>query len=120
MVEYTDELGEWWATLTEPEQESVGHVVGLLEAKGVGLPFPYCSGINGSKHGHMRELRIQHNGEPYRVFYAFDPRRAAMLLIGGNKGGDDQFYDRMIPLADEIYDQHLEELEAEKAAHKKR
>ena len=43
-----------------------------------------------------------------------------MLLIGGNKGGDDQFYDRMIPLADEIYDQHLEELEAEKAAHKKR
>jgi hypothetical protein len=59
----------------------------------------------------MRELRIQHRGEPYRVFYAFDPRRSAILLIGGNKTGDDQFYERMVPQADRIYDQHLRELE---------
>lgn len=62
----------------------------------------------------MRELRVQHQGEPYRVFYAFDPRRAAYLIIGGCKAGDGQFYERMIPIADEIYEQHLKELEAEK------
>jgi hypothetical protein len=58
-------------------------------------------------------LRVQVGGEPYRVFYAFDPRRAALLLIGGNKAGDDQFYERMVPLADRIYDAHLHELARE-------
>ncbi len=61
----------------------------------------------------MRELRVQVGGEPYRIFYAFDPRRAAILLLGGNKVGDDDFYDRMIPIADRIYDQHLEQLQRE-------
>ncbi len=58
----------------------------------------------------MRELRIQHGGDPYRVFYAFDPRRAAVLLIGGCKVGDDRFYERMVPWADRTYDKHLEEI----------
>jgi len=61
----------------------------------------------------MRELRVQVGGDPYRVFYAFDPRRAAILLIGGTKAGDDRFYDRMIPIADRLYDEHLEELAKE-------
>jgi hypothetical protein len=60
------------------------------------------------------ELRVQHRGEPYRIFYAFDPRRAAILLLGGNKVGDDLFYERMVPLADRIYDQHLDQLDREK------
>ena len=58
----------------------------------------------------MRELRIQVGGDPYRVFYAFDPRRVAILLLGGNKVGDDQFYERLVPIADRIYDRHLQEL----------
>jgi hypothetical protein len=58
--------------------------------------------------GTCGRLRVQHRGEPYRVFYAFDPRRSAILLIGGNKTGDDQFYERMVPV---IYDEHLRELE---------
>jgi hypothetical protein len=58
----------------------------------------------------MRELRVQHGGDPYRVFCAFDPRRTAVLLIGGNKAGDDRFCERMVPIADRIYDQHLQEL----------
>jgi hypothetical protein len=69
-VEYTDEFGEWWETLTEGEQEEVSAVVGLLEEKGPFLPFPYSSDIEGSKFGQIRELRIQHKGEPYRVLYA--------------------------------------------------
>ena len=112
-VEFTDEFGEWWSTLNEGEQDSVDHTVRLLQAKGPALQFPHTSAVANSRHGHMRELRIQHQGEPYRVFYAFDPRRAAILLIGGNKTGDDRFYERMIPRADQIYDDHLRELSEE-------
>ena len=61
----------------------------------------------------MRELRVQHRGRPLRIFYAFDPRRAAILLIGADKTGDDEFYERMVPLADRIYDEHLKQLENE-------
>jgi hypothetical protein len=58
----------------------------------------------------MRERRVQQGGEPYRIFYAFDPRRSALLLIGGNKVGDDRFYEEMVPRADALFDEHLEEL----------
>ena len=61
----------------------------------------------------MRELRIQSQGNPIRVFYAFDPRRSAILLIGGDKTGNDRFYDTYIPIADRLYDQHLKELNEE-------
>ena len=87
---------------------AIDRVVGLLEVKGPQLPFPYSSGIEGSRFEHMRELRIQSGGDPYRIFYAFDPRRTAILLVGGNKGGDDRFYDVMIPIADRLYDIYIE------------
>jgi len=61
----------------------------------------------------MRELRIQSEGRPLRVFYAFDPRRSAILLIGGNKTGDDRFYETTVPIADDLYDVHLLELKRE-------
>jgi hypothetical protein len=63
----------------------------------------------------MRELRVQAGGQPIRVFYAFDPRRVAILLIGGDKTGQDDFYVRLIPLADRLYDEHLAEIQAEAA-----
>ena len=78
-VEYTDAFGVWWDTLTGAEQIDVAAVVGLLEAQGPTLRYPHSSAVHGSKHGHMRELRIQHQGRPYRVLYAFDPRRTALL-----------------------------------------
>jgi len=109
-VEYSNEFEAWWEALTESEQESVAYSVGLLEAKGTTLRYPHSSGVEGSKHAHMRELRVQHQGRPYRVFYAFDPLRKAMLLIAGDKTGDDRFYERMIPVADGLYDEHLDEL----------
>ena len=112
-VEYTDEFELWWEDLTEAEQEDVSAVVELLEAKGPQLPFPYSSGINRSKHSHMRELRIQHHGRPYRVLYAFDPRRMAILLIGGDKTGKDEWYDENVPIADKLYDEHIKELKKE-------
>ena len=61
----------------------------------------------------MKELRTQSWGRPLRTLYAFDPRRCAILLIGGDKTGDDRFYEKMIPLADRLYDEHLKELKKE-------
>ena len=61
----------------------------------------------------MRELRVQSGGRPLRVFYAFDPRRSAILLIGGDKTGDDRFYERMVPIADQLYDVYIVEIKKE-------
>lgn len=112
-VEYTDEFGEWWTGLTETQQDRMAATVRLLAARGPSLPFPYSSGVNGSRHEHMRELRVQSRGNPLRIFYAFDPRRTAILLIGGDKTGNDRFYEQFVPLADALYDTYLEELRAE-------
>lgn len=112
-VEYTDELEEWWNSLDEAEQDSIAVVVGLLEEKGPKLGFPHSSGISSSRHPHMRELRIQHAGRPYRVLYAFDPRRNAILLIGGDKTGQGRWYEIFVPIADELYDVHLQILAEE-------
>lgn len=109
-VEYTNEFGQWWDHLTERQQDDVTAMVELLTEQGPGVPFPYSSGIASSRHGQMRELRIQSGGDPIRVFYAFDPRRSAILLIGGNKAGSDRFYQRYVLLADGLYDEHLQEL----------
>ncbi|MGY8827221.1 MAG: type II toxin-antitoxin system RelE/ParE family toxin [Candidatus Latescibacterota bacterium] len=112
-VEYTDKFGSWWEDLAEDEQESIAAYVRLLEERGSNLPFSYSSGIERSKHSHMRELRVQHRGKPYRILYAFDPRRTAMLLIGGNKTGGDRWYDSHVPQADQLYDEHLDQLHKE-------
>lgn len=106
-VEFTDEFGDWWDGLTAEEQEDVRAGVNLLREHGASLKFPYSSGVVQSKYNHMRELRVQHQGEPYRVLYAFDPRRTALLLIGGNKAGDDRWYDTFVPIADRLYGEHL-------------
>jgi hypothetical protein len=112
-VEFTDEFGEWWDTLDADEQESIDAAVGLLEVQGSQLQFPYSSKVTTSRYAHLRELRVQHRGEPYRVLYAFDPRRVAILLIGGSKSGDDRWYERMVPQADRLYEEHLEEIRGE-------
>ena len=112
-VEYTDEFGGWWQELSEGQQDAVAARVELLMEHGPNLPYPYSSDIRSSRHGVMRELRAQSDGRPLRVFYAFDPRRTSILLIGGDKTGNDRFYEEYVPLADGLYDEHLEELRKE-------
>ncbi len=108
-VEYVEKFGIWWERLTESEQASVDATVRLLERFGPALPFPHSS----AKHGRMRELRIQHHGRPIRVLYAFDPRRSAILLLGGDKTGNERWYEINIPIADRLYDEHLAQLKKE-------
>ena len=112
-VEYTNQFGQWWDGLSESQQDAVVARVELLMELGPNLPYPYSSDINGSRHGAMRELRAQAAGRPLRILYAFDPRRMAILLIGGDKTGNDRFYEEFVPLADRLYDDHLAELRRE-------
>jgi hypothetical protein len=109
VVLFTEDFEAWWNTLGIDEQESIDAVVHMLEERGISLGFPYSSKVAGSKHSHMRELRIQHQGRPFRVLYAFDPKRNAVLLIGGDKTGNNRWYEVFVPLADGIYTRYLEE-----------
>ena len=109
-VEFTEEFEAWWHTLTEEEQISLDASVRPLEILGPALGYPHSSGIFGSRHGHMRELRTQFRGKPLRTLYAFDPRRTAILLIGGDKTGNNRWYDEYVAKADALYDEHLRQL----------
>lgn len=77
-VENTCEFAGWFRDLTEADQNAIDFTVDLLIAQGPRLRFPRSSGINGSRHSHIRAMRIQSEGRPLRVFYAFDPRRSAI------------------------------------------
>jgi hypothetical protein len=109
-VEYTDAFQAWWEGLREAERESIDAVIDLLEEAGPHLKFPRSSQIMGSQFGNLRELRIQHRSRPYRVLYAFDPRRVAVLLLGGDKTGHDRWYEQNVPRAEILYRLHLFEL----------
>jgi len=109
-VESMAEFDEWWESLDEEAQDAVDVVIGMLEEVGPRVPFPYSSAIRGSRHGALRELRIQHRGRPLRVLYAFDPRRVAVLLLGDDKGGSKRWYRKAITRADRVFDRHLENL----------
>jgi hypothetical protein len=109
-IEITDQFIEWWDTLTAEEQESVRGRVNVLKQHGPSLGRPHVDTIVGSRHPNMKELRAG----TIRVLFAFNPVRAAILLIGGGKRDRWQaFYDEMIPLADDLFDEHLTEIETE-------
>jgi len=112
-VFYTDEFGEWYGILDETDQGAVDDKVDLLAVAGVSLGRPHSGTIRESSFA-MRELVVQSKGRPLRIFYCFDPRRDAVLIIGGDKTGDDRFYERMIPLADKIWAEYLREQGVEK------
>jgi hypothetical protein len=91
--EYTDEFEEWWNGLSAEEQESVDFSMQLLATFGVGLRRPHADTVRGSRFPNMRKLRCQHQGRPLRVLYAFDPRRSAVVLLGGDKTGNARWYE---------------------------
>lgn len=118
-VEYTDQFGEWWATITAEQQEAVTAAVSVLQDGGPALGRPLVDTITSSRHSNMKELRASRDGA-LRVLFAFDPLRSAILLLGGNKSGRwGEWYRSAIPLADDLYDEHLAELEREGRGHAK-
>jgi hypothetical protein len=112
-VEGTREFEDWYASLDADEQVALDGSIALLEEHGPALGRPHADTVRGSRFPNMKELRTQVGGRPLRTFFAFDPRRTAILLIGGEKTGDTRFYERMIAAADQIYATYLEELKDE-------
>jgi hypothetical protein len=109
-VEYTDQFEAWWDELTAEQQAPLIATINLLARQGPGLGRPAVDTVAGSRHPNMKELRVG----SIRVLFAFDPRRTAILLIGGDKRGRwRQFYNQLMPIADELYDVYLEELRKE-------
>jgi hypothetical protein len=104
-VEATDHFDRWLKTITDSEQEQVFASVDFLEELGPTLGRPYVDTVKGSRYLNLKELRPN---QTLRVFFAFDPRRTAVLLIGGDKAGKTKrFYRQMIAKADSIYEAHL-------------
>lgn len=87
---------------------------GVLSEFGPTLGRPSVDTLKGSRHTTMKELRFRADGGAWRVAFAFDPERRAILLVAGDKRGQDQrrFYERLISTADRRYDTHLERLRA--------
>jgi hypothetical protein len=104
----TDEFAEWYEALDLKDKTAVNRSVGMLEQDGVTLGFPHSSAIEGTRVA-LRELRVQSQGKPLRIFYAFDPARDAVLLIGGDKTGDARFYERLVQAAERILAEYLKE-----------
>ena len=81
-LEVSDKFKFWYEGLSEPEQNSVERVVLMLTVTGPPLAYPQSTNMRDQNSAHMRELRIQNEGRPYRVLYAFDPLRGSLLLLG--------------------------------------
>jgi hypothetical protein len=105
----TDEFDCWFARLGDNEQAEIIAKVNLLKLLGPQLGRPHADTLNGSRHANMKELRAGTKHAVLRIAFAFDPRRSAILLIGGNKSGVDQkrFYRQLITKADQLYDRHI-------------
>ena len=104
----TDEFAAWYHALSESHQTAVMRIVDLLEALGTKLGFPYCSDLKGTELP-LRELRVKTKGSQIRIAYAFDPKRQAVLILAGDKTGNDRFYEWLIPAAEKLWQQYLKE-----------
>jgi hypothetical protein len=115
-IEYTDQFEVWWESLSEDEQEELEVAIRSLESLGPRLHRPFADLILTSRHHNMKELRQS----TLRVLFALDPRQSAILLIGGDKSPNDpsspnwnRWYERFVPIADDLYDEYLNELRRE-------
>jgi len=111
-IEVTDEFNHWWESHDVSTQDSIATAVSVLERVRPSLGRPRVDTIHSSRHSNMKELRPVHGN--IRVLFAFDPRRMAILRIGGDKSRQwNEWYDEMVPVADRLYDDHLAQLRLE-------
>jgi hypothetical protein len=112
-IEASNEFAAWYGDLTDPEADSVNFSVDLLAQSGPMLGRPHVDTLKGSRIPNLKELRVQHEGRPFRILFVFDPRRVGYLILGGDKTGKNDWYETFIPIAEKIYNQHLKELKDE-------
>ena len=114
IVLYHDEFDAWLNEQDESLQDALLFSIELLQAEGPMLGRPYVDTVKGSKYPNLKELRVQHRGEPWRVLFAFDPKRRAIILLGGNKtGSGSNWYKENIRIADKRFEEHLRSMKEE-------
>ena len=106
-IKRTDELAQWVKSLDEDAREAILKNIIILREFGPNLGRPYVDTLKKSRHKNMKELRINNKNRLFRILFIFDPERSALLLIGGDKSGNKKFYEKMISLADALYDKYL-------------
>lgn len=105
-IEFTPQAKAWYRSLSQRDAERIGAAFDALEQHGPKLGRPAADSVRGSRHHNMKELRSF--GGNLRALYAFDPRRTAVVLLGGDKTNDWKgWYRTNIPKADRLYDKHL-------------
>lgn len=110
---FDEDFAAWLDGLSDAERNPILAHAGLLREHGPNLGRPRVDTLKGSRIGNLKELRVQIAGAPWRVLFAFDPRRSAILLVGGCKQGHKRWYEINIPLAEARYQRHLERLAKE-------
>ena len=108
IVVQCEEFTEEFKTFPPDLQEEILAQQGLLSTFGPNLGHPWVDTIKGSSLSNLKELRFSWNKKPYRFFFAFDPFRKAVVLVGGSKAGNKRFHDRFIPIAEALYLRYLE------------
>ncbi len=102
-----EEFEAWIKALEKHQSTKINAFIGLLAEYGPSLGRPHVDSIKGTTVKNLKELRIQISGDPWRVLFAFDPKRTAVLLVGGNKRGDERWYEVNIPIAEKRLARHL-------------
>lgn len=111
-VEFCDEFEPEFEAMAEAVQDELLAQLQVLERFGPELGRPQVDTLNGSKHANMKELRFKADDGVWRVAFAFDPERKAVLLVGGDKSGgsEKKFYKTLIKSADARFERHLSTL----------
>lgn len=114
-VRFHDDFDAEFAELPEAVQDALLALMALLREYGPWLGRPHADTLNGSRHANMKELRFRAADGVWRVTYAFDPKRQAILLMAGDKSGsrEQRFYRQLIDKSDARYDAHLATLKEE-------
>lgn len=109
-----DAFADWLSDQESEAQDRILATARLLSEFGPTLGRPHVDSVKGSSVANLKELRVQHAGEPWRVLFAFDPERRAILLVGGNKTGDQRWYEVNVPIAERRFAEHLEKIRKER------
>jgi hypothetical protein len=117
-VLFHEEFDEWFGTLEADEQDSILTDLGVLAEIGPTLGRPRVDTLKGTTLKNLKELRVRHTGIPIRVLFAFDPWQKAIVLVGGNKAGDNKWYRKHIPIAESRYKDHIEKTKRKQANEK--
>ncbi len=117
---YRSPYRAWFGKCGEELQNEILAHLEVLKTVGPNLGRPRVDHIKGSAHQNMKELRVQFKGDPVRILFAFDPDRRAVLLLGGTKTGDDRWYRKHVPLADQDFTLHLQEMQSEEKKQKEK